>query len=61
MGGMLEAKLISAKSLNDLEATLCAFLKGKEAAQIKCVSGVTVARHPTVGGDTYVVVVTHEK
>lgn len=58
---MLEAKLITGKSLNDLETSLCVFLKGKEAAQIKCVSGVTVARHPTVGADTYVAVVTYEK
>jgi len=58
---MLRAKLISSKQLEDLEKDLNAFLQGQEASKIKQVSGVSVVRHPTVGADTYAIVVTYEE
>ena len=58
---MLHAKLISSKNLEDLEKDLNVFLQGLEASKIKQVSGVSVVRHPTVGADTYAIVVTYEK
>jgi hypothetical protein len=58
---MLQAKLITSKSLEDLEKDLNVFLQGLEASKIRQVSGVSVVRHPTVGADTYAIVVTYEK
>jgi hypothetical protein len=58
---MLQAKVLSAKSLDELEATVCAFLEGEQGSKVESVSGVTAVRHPTVGSDTYVVVVTYQK
>jgi hypothetical protein len=58
---MLQAKLISSKSLESMEQDLNTFLQGQEASKIKQVSGISVVRHPTVGADTYAIVVTYEK
>ncbi|NQT82443.1 hypothetical protein HQ563_05430 [bacterium] len=58
---MLQAKLISSKNCDDLEKDLNAFLQGQEASKIKQVSGVSVVRHPTIGADTYAIVVTYEE
>jgi hypothetical protein len=58
---MLRAKLISSKQLEDLEKDLNAFLQGQEASKVKQVSGVSVVRHPTIGADTYAIVVTYEE
>jgi hypothetical protein len=58
---MLRAKLISSKQLEDLEKDLNAFLQGQEGSKIKQVSGVSVVRHPTIGADTYAIVVTYEE
>ena len=58
---MLQAKLISAKNLDELEANICTFLEGEQASQVESVSGVATVRHPTIGSDTFVVVVTYQK
>ena len=58
---MLQAKLILSKHLEDLEADLNAFLQRQEASKIKCVSRVSVVRHPTIGADTYAIIVTYEE
>jgi len=58
---MLQAKVISSKSLEDLEKDLNAFLQGQETSKIKQVSGVSVVRHPTIGSDTYAIVVAYEE
>jgi hypothetical protein len=57
---MLKAKLILSKHLEELEQDINVFLQGQEASKIRCVSGVSVVRHPTIGADTYAIIVTYE-
>jgi hypothetical protein len=58
---MLVAKMLSAKSLEQLEGALNEFLGGEEGAKVQSVSGVSVIPHPTIGAATYAVVVTYQK
>ncbi len=58
---MLVAKVLSAKSLEQLEEALNEFLGGEEGANVQSVSAVSVVPHPTIGAATYVVMVTYQK